>query len=1073
MAESVERLLVRIDATTEQLRRELKAADAAVAAHASVVEKAQARMGAAWQGANKFVNQHQTELKLLGAAAVSSLALAVKGIISYSDSYKNLQGQLKLVTDSEEELQRVYAANLALAKETGASLDSTVNLYARITRATEELGLSEQERLRITESINKAMIVSGASTQEAEAAIRQLSQGMASGVLRGEELNSVMENSPRLAKALADGLGVPIGALREMGSQGELTSEKITSALLKMGDEIDAEFSKMPMTVERAMNSIQVSISDAIGKADLSPLVDGIKEFEEVVSDPDIVAGLTNIASGLVKLAADAAQAIATLGGMAQALGEFAASLSAGPDPSRMLELADAIDFASKKLEFLEAIGAKNSDGAKALRAEIEKLTTVYDLQAELLDAGTKQKTKDAAATKEQVKATSQLAPIIVTATKRTTEHGKALTVVSKAQSAAAKEQERAAEAMRKANQEIEDYLVSLDEEIQMMWETKREQEILTALRQKGAQATDEQREAIRAKVGALYDEREALKSVDAALDAMFEAEKQAGKAAEEAAGATSAAWGEARDTLSEFFFKFASDGVGAFDTIVESFKAMIAKMIAEAAANQIILGVASAFPSLGIGGATGGAGGIGGALGLTGSIGGLYTKAGGMLSDLGFESIGGMFDKKGASVAGPGGGWKIGADVVGGLAGGYLGNKVFGETSGIGATLGGFAGSALIPIPGVGAAVGSFAGSALESLFGGKNDGNNTGYAKFDLGTGAVSSGGYGKTFDPANVATAERLTKQLQAMADQMGGSTFAGQVDVTASGIKFDNKQYGQDVDKFLADAFIKISAAATNLDEDLKGAIESFEGTSEEAIAFADSMVSLNGMLSNNPVQTAIDEFTASQDRAGNTLVGVYQRQLGVISELVKGYDGSATATIALNAAMVENKNTAYQLALTIQTVSESISAMFEQSAQQIRESVMTQEQRVAAWTATRAELTAGLDDIFDPAEIEQTAKEIDRLNSLIFNSLSQEQQKVQAEAFAQYAEQTNQIAQTQLTAVLESARLSQESLNAQMATIMQSAGTDMRLSADTFLAAATIISAAADRFQSAPQLGEVA
>jgi len=1151
VSDSVERLLIRIDATSEQLRRELKIAEKSVESSNNAMIKAQqdmaAKMNAALKNtpffneeatarlanaqgdfakrlkaglnesvqaahaaglkmneqfnlgtqwskdiekansgytkfftgvksgfttANQYVVDHNNEIKLLGAAAFGGLALAVKGIISYSDSYKNLQGQLKLVTSSQDELNRVYAATKDLAKETGASLESTVNLYARISRATEQLGLSEKERLRITESINKAMIVSGASAQEAEAAIRQLSQGMASGVLRGEELNSVMENSPRLAKALADGLGVPIGELRKMGAEGELTSEKVTGALLQMGNAIDSEFEKMPMTVARAMNSIQVSISDAVGKADLSPMVDSLHELDEALNNPEVLSGITQIATGLVTLAVESAKAVAALGSLTKWAAEQAAS-SFGPAADDMARMADKIQVLTEQMKLYKEAGAENDVQARKTAEELKKLQAVYDLNLELINGNVK-------ATKEQVKTTEQLAPIIVTATKRTTEQGKALSNVVKFQSAASKEQERAKVALEKTNKEIEDYLDSLDDEIKMVGMSKREQEIFNAIRLKGANATDAQKEAIREKVGALYDEKEAIKATEQAQREKTKAEEEAARASEEAAQKTAQAWDESRQVLSDFFFEFAKDGENAFDTLVEGFKAMLVKMIAEAAANQIILGVQSVFPGLGglVGGLTGagGTGATGGGLsglmsgGMSQFGSGLYESAGNLLSNAGFEGLGDSFYNKSLNTTG----WTMAGDVAGGLAGGYLGNKVFGETSGIGATLGGFAGSALIPIPGVGAAVGSFLGSGLESLFGGKNNGNNTGYANFDLGSGDITSGGVGKSYDPANVSGAESLANQLKAMAEKVGGSTFKGRVEVSSNGgIKFDNKSYGKDVTKFLEDAFVKISAAAVGLDENLKDVISSFDGTSEEAVAFADAMVSLNSMLDSNPVQVAMEDFASSQERAGNTLASVYSGQLDSIAKLIGGYDGSAASTIALNAAMVENKNTAYQLAVAIKSVSEQIGVMFAQSAQQIRESVLTEEQKIFLSRLKREQLRSSLDDLFDPKEIEATAKEIDRLNTLIFNSLSQEQQKVQAESFAQYAEQTNRIAQTQLTSVLESARLSQEALNTQMANILQSAGTDMRASADTFFKAALIIAQAADRFQAPAQLGEVA
>ncbi|MFO0433461.1 MAG: tape measure protein, partial [bacterium] len=98
---------------------------------------------------------------------------------------------------------------LGVAQETNTSLNATATLYTRIAASGRELGLSNQQVLGLVETINQAIQVSGAGAQESEAAIRQLVQGLQSGVLRGEEFNSVLEQAPRLARALADGLGVP------------------------------------------------------------------------------------------------------------------------------------------------------------------------------------------------------------------------------------------------------------------------------------------------------------------------------------------------------------------------------------------------------------------------------------------------------------------------------------------------------------------------------------------------------------------------------------------------------------------------------------------------------------------------------------------------------------------------------------------------------------------------------------------------------------------------------------------------------------------------------------------------
>ena len=198
MSESVERLLIRIDATAEQLRRELKVADTSVGSFQRKVDKNLRKI-------KRSITQVEHSFGgLKSAVAGLGAALAVREIIQASDSMAKYRGQLGLVTDSQEELNATYAKTLKLANETGQSTEATVNLYARLARATESLGISQEEVLGLTKSINQSFVISGATSQEAASAALQLSQAFAKGTLDGQELKAVMESSPRLAKAIAD-----------------------------------------------------------------------------------------------------------------------------------------------------------------------------------------------------------------------------------------------------------------------------------------------------------------------------------------------------------------------------------------------------------------------------------------------------------------------------------------------------------------------------------------------------------------------------------------------------------------------------------------------------------------------------------------------------------------------------------------------------------------------------------------------------------------------------------------------------------------------------------------------------
>lgn len=248
-------------------------------------------------------------------------AAAVRTIVRASDAYTNLRSQLRLVTDSQEELNRVYEQTFELAQDTRQDFESTAQLYTKLARSTDELNLSNEELLKITRAINQSFIVSGAGAEEAAGAVRQLSQGMASGTLRGDELNSVMENSPRLARAIADQLGVTIGQLRQLGADGEITAEKISTALIGASDDIDREFQSMQRTVGQSLQQLRNDVLNALGPTETLPLVDAIDELRELISDPTFRQNLVSLTSTLISGFGQAAQAISSYTGELKELG--------------------------------------------------------------------------------------------------------------------------------------------------------------------------------------------------------------------------------------------------------------------------------------------------------------------------------------------------------------------------------------------------------------------------------------------------------------------------------------------------------------------------------------------------------------------------------------------------------------------------------------------------------------------------------------------------------------------------------------------------------------------------------
>jgi tape measure domain-containing protein len=188
----------------------------------------------------------------------------VKGML---DTYTTLTNRIKLVTDSEEQLKEVRAGLARISSSTGQNLDATAAIYQRLAQASDQMGLSGQKLLTVTELVSKAMVIGGGSAKSQEAALIQLGQALASGVLRGEELNSVLEQAPGLAMAIAKGMGVTVGALKTLGASGKITTQQFTSAVMKQAKQIEADFSKTSRTIDQALQNIKTQLTMFIGDA--------------------------------------------------------------------------------------------------------------------------------------------------------------------------------------------------------------------------------------------------------------------------------------------------------------------------------------------------------------------------------------------------------------------------------------------------------------------------------------------------------------------------------------------------------------------------------------------------------------------------------------------------------------------------------------------------------------------------------------------------------------------------------------------------------------------------------------
>lgn len=204
------------------------------------------------------------------AAAAVVTSLAVRRLIDAADAYTNINNRLKQATTSAEAFARAQDDVGQIAQRTFSDIQGVTVLYARLGRQSQELGITQQQVARTTETITKAIQLSGASAQESAGAVRQLAQGLAAGALRGEEFNSVAENAPRLLEILKTELGATTGELRAMAAEGELTSERIITAFENQSEAIDREFKNFTPTVAAGLETIEsgfVELAGAINDA--------------------------------------------------------------------------------------------------------------------------------------------------------------------------------------------------------------------------------------------------------------------------------------------------------------------------------------------------------------------------------------------------------------------------------------------------------------------------------------------------------------------------------------------------------------------------------------------------------------------------------------------------------------------------------------------------------------------------------------------------------------------------------------------------------------------------------------
>jgi len=306
-------------------------------------------------------SMERTMSSLTGVAKGLIAALSVQQIASYSDAWTELNNKLSNSLRAGEQQVDVMRRIFDISQATQSSLNATATLYSRLERGTRAYNTSARDLTRLTTIINQGFAVSGATAQEAENAIIQLSQGIASGVLRGEEFNSVSEQGSRLAIALADSLGVGLGQLRAMAAQGKLTTDVIVNGLLSQGDKIGQEFAKTTVSISKGLLVAGNNITKFFGEnTTVQSFAIGFRDSVIAVSENlEILSGALIALAGVMGSRYVAALTMATAAKVKDTVASVAASKAA-------------------------AVAAKDAEieaAAKVRLTQVEKAATIQALQ--------------------------------------------------------------------------------------------------------------------------------------------------------------------------------------------------------------------------------------------------------------------------------------------------------------------------------------------------------------------------------------------------------------------------------------------------------------------------------------------------------------------------------------------------------------------------------------------------------------------------------------------------------------------------------------------------------------------
>jgi len=947
-ASDVADLLLRIDATTEGLRRELKKAEDQVAGATGKMDAQVSKVDSRFEKLGQGVQKAGLAIAAAMAAAGVAVGAMVRNSINSADAASKQAQAIGVTVEALTGLQ--YAAELA-----GVSNE---NLNSSLGRFNRVIGDAEQGMTKQKQAFDDLGISIRGANGEIKSADKLL--------LEVSDRFSKYEDGANKSAVAQELFGRSGAALIPLLNQGADGITELTDQAAKLGLVLDSETARAAEQFNDSLTTLS-AVGKGVGNTLMRDMLPTLNSITGLMLD---YAENSDIATTASKALDNILKSLVTVGISISAVFEAAGS--------RLGALAAAF-MAAVKGDFKGALSIVNDANQESLRIGEDTVSRLRKLWS-----GEYEKAGAAAVdTTDEVKESF----------------------------------ERMGDAVGDAEKELKELNAQLERSLDRLYP--------------GRQAVRELQAEYRLLEDALKRGLIAQQDFDNWLEKNVLAEvtvtakrhvEELTAQAEPMATAYKRGIERMRDGIGDFFQRMIVDGKASFGDLLDLFKKMIAEMIATAAANRIMVGLGLSGASMAAS-AGGAAAGLGGLAGMGGSLIGGITSAG---SALGFGA------QTGAAVGGIG---QLGASVAGLFGAGGIG-----------------AGAAFLVGGGVVLAGAALATKLLGSVFG--SSGNKRAGVGINTGTGMIDAFGKGGNLGPA-----EEIGQALQAFSQAIGGSGSMLEIAIgNKSGIQLNGKKFADSASLINA-ALDEILDTSWHLAPVVKDRAKAFSGSLEATAAYAQAMQGIWQMANQNPVRMAMQDM----ESANTTVMQAYRDQVSAISQLVANFDGSAGAAQNLNAALAQNQQFAYQLAVAIRQVSGQLDSMFSGSAQAIRESAMTEEERLASMQEQRRSVLQSINELYDPAEINAAAREFDRLNNAIFEMAGRP--SGQAEAFAAYAERANEVAQTQLDRVLKSIETSQAEQNRDIRNGMLEAATSQQQAANTMMEAANIIASAAYSFRS--------